>query len=50
MIPDEILATHAGGTDGATFKLRGGERWVRARVEQPDGAKAWTQPFRVEYP
>lgn len=47
---DEVLATVTAGAEGASFKLRGGERWVRARVEQQDGSKAWTQPFRVVYP
>ncbi len=47
---DEVLGTVPAGAEGAKFKLRGGERWVRARVEQQDGSKAWTQPFRVVYP
>lgn len=47
---DEVLATQTANEDGATFTLRGGERWVRARVEQRDGAKAWTQALRVTYP
>jgi hypothetical protein len=31
----------------ATYRLRGGEGWVRARLVGADGARAWTQPFRV---
>jgi hypothetical protein len=31
----------------AQYRLRGGERWVRARVTVPDGGRAWTQPMPV---
>jgi len=33
--------------DGASYTLRGEERWVRARVLEADGDRAWTQVFRV---
>lgn len=34
--------------DGAaTYRLRGDELYVRARVTQPDGRRAWTQAYRV---
>jgi hypothetical protein len=42
-----VLDVDYGGADGARFTLRGEEAWVRARVEQPDGARAWTQAFRT---
>ncbi|WP_437672678.1 PHP domain-containing protein [Sorangium sp. So ce131] len=32
-------------TGRATYRLRGGERYVRARVTQPDGKRAWTQAY-----
>lgn len=47
---DHELATEPTSESGATYTLRGGERWVRARIERADGAKAWTQPMRVAYP
>lgn len=31
------------------YRLRGGEDYVRARITAPDGAKAWTQAYRVVY-
>jgi hypothetical protein len=37
----------ANGDAGASYKLRGGEAYVRARVTGDDGKKAWTQPSRV---
>lgn len=48
----EILASFPGGKGalegGArTYTLRGGERYVRARVTQADGKKAWTQAHRL---
>ncbi len=41
------LATVRAGADGASYTLRGGETWVRVRVDDPSGKQAWTQPFRV---
>lgn len=32
-----------------TYRLRGGEDYVRARITAPDGARAWTQAYRVAY-
>ncbi|MGK3959274.1 PHP domain-containing protein [Sorangium sp. So ce118] len=29
----------------ATYQLRGGERYVRARISRPDGKRAWTQAY-----
>ncbi|WP_437956076.1 CehA/McbA family metallohydrolase [Sorangium sp. So ce119] len=29
----------------ATYRLRGGERYVRARITRPDGKRAWTQAY-----
>jgi hypothetical protein len=34
-----------GGT--ARYRLRGDERWVRARISSPDGTRAWTQAYRT---
>ena len=31
------------------YRLRGGERYVRAKVTAPGGARAWTQAYRVSY-
>ncbi|UQA60115.1 PHP domain-containing protein [Polyangium aurulentum] len=31
----------------ATYRLRGDERYVRARITTPDGKKAWTQAYFV---
>lgn len=47
---DQTLATESSTEHGASYTLSGGERWVRARIERADGAKAWTQPMRVVYP
>jgi len=44
---DEVLATEHAGAEGAAYTLTGTERWVRARVENADGSKAWTQAMRV---
>lgn len=33
----------------ATYALRGGELYVRARVTDSNGKKAWTQPFGVRW-
>ncbi len=45
---DEVLATERAEVgEGAGYTLRGDERWVRARIEEPGGAKAWTQPLRT---
>ena len=46
----EILASSAEGQDAGgarTYRLRGDERYVRARVTQADGKKAWTQAHRI---
>jgi hypothetical protein len=48
----EILASFPDGKGAAeggarTYTLRGGERYVRARVTQRDGKKAWTQAHRI---
>ncbi|MCK6587033.1 MAG: CehA/McbA family metallohydrolase [Polyangiaceae bacterium] len=44
----EVLASRLEGKSGArTYVLRGDERYVRARVSQPDGKKAWTPAFRI---
>jgi hypothetical protein len=52
----EILARvrpEAGATVGAearaeaSYRLRGDERYVRARVVLPSGKSAWTQAYRV---
>ena len=44
----ELLASPPSGEGGArTYTLRGDERYVRARVSQPDGKKAWTQAYRT---
>ncbi|AUX25485.1 hypothetical protein SOCEGT47_060320 [Sorangium cellulosum] len=32
-------------TGRATYRLRGGERYVRARITQPDGKRAWTPAY-----
>jgi hypothetical protein len=41
------LAAMRPGADGASYTLRGGESWVRVRVDDPNGKQAWTQAFRV---
>jgi len=41
------LASLRSGADGASYTLRGGETWVRVRVDDLQGRQAWTQPFRV---
>ena len=50
----KVLGTGAAAPDGedsgshrASYRLRGGETYVRARVTAPDGARAWTQPYWV---
>lgn len=36
------------GEDGSTtYRLQGSERYVRARITQIDGKRAWTQAYRV---
>lgn len=44
-----VLETEALTHDktSASYKLRGGEAYVRARVTAPDGKRAWTQAYRV---
>jgi hypothetical protein len=37
----------ATGNDGARYELKGGETYVRARVTDPNGKKAWTNAYRV---
>jgi hypothetical protein len=46
----EVLAAERPGLDGASYTLRGGEPWIRVRVDQDDGKQAWTQPFAVAVP
>jgi hypothetical protein len=41
----EVLARM--GAD-ATYRLGGGEAWVRARITGADGRRAWTAAYRVE--
>jgi hypothetical protein len=43
-----VLATVAleAGAE-ATYTLRGGERWVRARITDAAGRRAWTRAYRV---
>jgi hypothetical protein len=44
----KILAKGERGTDrGFTYRLRGDERYVRARVALPNGKQAWTQAYFV---
>jgi hypothetical protein len=46
----EILVSFPDGKGAGgvrTYTLRGGERYVRARVTQRDGKKAWTQAYRI---
>lgn len=42
-----VLAAQDGAPDGATFELTSDVEWVRARVVDPSGARAWTQPLRT---
>jgi hypothetical protein len=45
-----VLASVSGGPaegEARTYTLRGNERYVRARVTQGDGKKAWTQAYRL---
>lgn len=42
-----VLAGVDASEDGATYRLRGEEAWVRVRVSDAAGARAWTQPFRT---
>jgi hypothetical protein len=42
----ETLSETTAGDDGsARYRLRGDEPWVRARIEEVAGPRAWTQPF-----
>ncbi|WP_437276530.1 CehA/McbA family metallohydrolase [Sorangium sp. So ce375] len=34
----------------ATYRLRGGERYVRARITRPDGKRAWTPAYATVEP
>lgn len=44
-----VLATvETQGGSPASYRLRGGEGWVRARITQADGKRAWTQPHRAK--
>ena len=43
----ELARKHALGSDGAVYELRGDEGYVRARVELPDGKRAWTPAVRL---
>lgn len=40
-------ARPAAGAGEVTYRLRGGERYVRARVTDAQGKRAWTQAYRV---
>lgn len=43
-----VLQAGKAGEDGsARYELRGGEGYVRARVTNADGKRAWTQPSRL---
>ena len=42
----DAQAVPAGGSAN-TYRLRGGERYVRARISNADGKRAWTQAYRV---
>ena len=41
---------HAAKGAPATYRLRGGEVYVRARIREDDGKRAWTQAYRVATP
>ncbi|HVY45285.1 MAG TPA: CehA/McbA family metallohydrolase [Minicystis sp.] len=43
----EVVKKAAGGEHGAAYELRGGESYVRARVTDPNGKRAWTAAYRV---
>lgn len=42
-----VLDAAASSPEGVSYALRGDERWVRVRVRDVDGDRAWTQAFRV---
>lgn len=45
----EVLAdVQAAANREVRYELRGGERYVRARVTGKDGKRAWTQAYRME--
>ncbi|NUP04878.1 MAG: CehA/McbA family metallohydrolase [Polyangiaceae bacterium] len=41
-----LSASNAAG-EGAVYRMRGDEEWVRARIVDSRGEIAWTQPFRT---
>jgi len=44
------LARHTALNEGpAVYVLRGDEGYVRARIELPDGKRAWTPAVRLSY-
>jgi hypothetical protein len=42
-----LSAVEATAEEDARYDLRGGERYVRARITGADGRRAWTQAYRV---
>ena len=42
-----MLDARATSPDGVSYRLRDEDAWVRARVVDSKGARAWTQPFRT---
>ncbi|WP_434041158.1 MULTISPECIES: CehA/McbA family metallohydrolase [Sorangium] len=45
--PATAEAEMSGAAYRASYRLRGPEQYVRARVTAPDGSRAWTQAYRV---
>ncbi|WP_437685287.1 CehA/McbA family metallohydrolase [Sorangium sp. So ce176] len=45
--PTTAEAEMSGAAHRASYRLRGPEQYVRARVTAPDGSRAWTQAYRV---
>lgn len=43
-----VLSAVRPGKEGATYELRGNEQYVRARVTNARGERAWTQPMWTE--
>jgi hypothetical protein len=43
-----LAEVEAGAGKEVRYELRGGERYVRARITGKDGKRAWTQAYRVE--
>lgn len=42
-----LAARDVAAGEEASYELRGGERYVRARITAADGKRAWTQAYRV---